>query len=205
MPHDAHQPLSQTIQVAFPVVGEGVPLDHGHALFTALSRIPGAGPWLRDSDAVAIHPIRGRDTGAGWLQLTPDSRLTLAIAPDDLPRVLPLAGQALAVGGGSISLGDHETSLLHPAPSVHCRLVILGEAADESGFEAAIGRELFSLEIRGELERGPRRALRVMDQTLMGYAVSVHGLSPEDSIHLQEAGLGGWRKLGAGVFAPLVA
>ena len=67
---------------------------------------------------------------------------------------------------------------------------------------AEIARELFSLEIRGELALGPRRDLRVLDQTLMGFAMSVHGLTGEDSVHLQEAGLGAWRKLGAGVFAP---
>jgi hypothetical protein len=68
---------------------------------------------------------------------------------------------------------------------------------------AEIARELFSLEIQGELALGPRRALRILDQTLMGFAVSVHGLSGEDSVHLQEAGLGAWRKLGAGVFTPV--
>ena len=202
MPHDAPHPLSQTIQVAFPVRGDGIPLDHGHALFTSLSRLPGVGPWLRDSDSIAIHPIHGQDTGAGWLRLTPVSRLVLGIAPDDLPRVLPLAGQEIRLEGRCIALGDPHTRLLDPAASLHSRLVTLGEDADEPRFLAEIARELFSLEIQGELALGTRRALRILDQTLMGFAVTVHGLSGEDSVHLQEAGLGAWRKLGAGVFTP---
>jgi len=36
----------------------------------------------------------------------------------------------------------------------------------------------------------------------VGYAVRVSGLSDEDSLKLQERGLGGKRRMGCGVFVP---
>ena len=47
-----------------------------------------------------------------------------------------------------------------------------------------------------------RRALRIKDQTHVGYSLLVEGLSAEESIRLQEQGLGGRRKLGCGLFLP---
>ena len=48
-----------------------------------------------------------------------------------------------------------------------------------------------------------RKALRIKQKTLVGYEVIIEGLSPEKSILIQEKGIGGKRKLGAGFFLPV--
>jgi hypothetical protein len=57
-------------------------------------------------------------------------------------------------------------------------------------------------EISGEPVIGAGGHLQLPDQSLPGFAVQLHGLTPEDSLHLQDAGLGDHRKLGCGVFLP---
>src|SRR5262249_25433300 len=50
----------------------------------------------------------------------------------------------------------------------------------------------------------PRRmVLRIKGRRIIGYALRVSALSAEESIRLQEEGLGGRRRLGAGFFLPV--
>jgi CRISPR-associated protein Cas6 len=57
--------------------------------------------------------------------------------------------------------------------------------------------------IRGEPEIGLRRAFRVGNHTIVGFGLSIHDLSDEGSIVLQERGLGGRRHHGCGFFNPI--
>jgi CRISPR-associated protein Cas6 len=50
-----------------------------------------------------------------------------------------------------------------------------------------------------------RRTLRIADKTIVGFALMASGLSAEESITLQEQGLGGRRRFGCGVFIPALA
>ena len=43
----------------------------------------------------------------------------------------------------------------------------------------------------------------VKGYTVVGYSVRLSGLSEADSVLIQECGLGGKRKMGAGVFVPI--
>ena len=48
-----------------------------------------------------------------------------------------------------------------------------------------------------------RRVIRIKGETHVGYAMLVEGLTAEESIVLQERGLGGRRLMGCGLFLPL--
>lgn len=47
-----------------------------------------------------------------------------------------------------------------------------------------------------------RRTIRVKEQTHVGYATIVQGLTADESIRLQEEGLGGRQLMGCGLFLP---
>jgi CRISPR-associated protein Cas6 len=47
-----------------------------------------------------------------------------------------------------------------------------------------------------------RRTLEIAGRTVVGYAVEVSGLTAEESIILQENGIGGRRRFGCGIFIP---
>ncbi len=45
-------------------------------------------------------------------------------------------------------------------------------------------------------------ARRIKEVRIVGFALLVEGLRPDESLRLQEVGLGGRRHLGCGVFVP---
>ncbi len=72
----------------------------------------------------------------------------------------------------------------------------------EEEFLAAAQRQREQLGIKGQAHLGARRTLRVRDKQVVGFAMDVTQLTAEESLTLQEKGLGGRRKMGCGVFVP---
>ncbi len=69
-----------------------------------------------------------------------------------------------------------------------------GEGQGEGSSSAAHAR----------LSLGKRRTLRIKDKEVVGYEVLVDCLTAAESIALQEAGLGGRRHMGCGIFVPMM-
>ena len=202
MPQGDSQPASHTLEVAFSLRGERIPVDHGYALFAALSRLPVEGPWLHASEAIGIHLIRGQYVGDGLLRLTEHSRLVVRLAAGELPSLLPIAGKTLELDGQRIGIGVPQTSLLRPASALYAHLVTTRNGQDEARFDTEIRHQLDALGIAGQATRGKRRVFRVKDKRVVAHSVLVSELTAEESIRLQEAGIGGRRKMGCGMFEP---
>ncbi|MGB0712566.1 MAG: type I-MYXAN CRISPR-associated protein Cas6/Cmx6 [Gammaproteobacteria bacterium] len=181
-----------------------MPLDHGYALYGAISRLlegPGK-PWLHESHEVGIHAIRGRFAGRGVLALTSRSELVIRAPEDWIDRFLPLAGQGVEIEGHAIELGFPVTRGLVPTTALYAHRVTTRNGQDEARFDAEIARRLSEEGIRGRPVRGPRRVFRVRDKRVVAHALLISELDANESLWLQERGLGGRRKLGCGVFLP---
>jgi CRISPR-associated protein Cas6 len=159
-----------------------------------------------------VHPIRGRHIGGRTLQLTEHSRLIIRVDAEHIARFLPLAGKSLRLLDRQIRIGVPQVHSLLPATALRSRLVTIklpetasqkGDAAKES-FSAAIGRQFATLgiSIQPKCSLGKRRTLRIKDKEVMGYEVLIESLAAEESLTLQEHGLGGRRKMGCGIFTP---
>ena len=101
-----------------------------------------------------------------------------------------------------------------PAANLASRLVTIRHALTPEAFEEGVKRELARLEIaampqfvpatRAKWEGQPlRRVLRIKDRKVVGYALRLTGFTAEESVRLQEEGLGGRRRMGCGVFVPI--
>jgi CRISPR-associated protein Cas6 len=99
---------------------------------------------------------------------------------------------------------------------VGSRLVTFRGALDLPRFEAHIRDKLSQLEIAAEPSFVPsehprwagqpkRRVMNIKDKRIVGYALRIVGLTAEESIRLQETGLGGRRRMGCGIFLPVGA
>lgn len=187
----------QVIDLSFPVQGKTVPVDHGYALYGALSRIC---PHLHQSEDAAVHLIRGRYCGEGLLALSSLSRLKLRIPAGKLPLYLALAGKSLDVDGHALRLGVPNPYLLLPKTAVYSHLVTTKNGNDEERFKAEVGKQMISLNVQGKLTIGRRRTFKVHGKQIVGYSMLVSELTAEESLTLQEKGLGGRRKMGCGVF-----
>lgn len=205
------------IDLAFPIVGQRVPRDHGYALYSALCRrLPGlhGAPWL------AVHPIGGTPAN-GALLLRRDSRLRLRVPTDHIPDVLPLAGTSLDLAGASLRVGAPSVHPLAPAANLDARLVVLTLTRPPRKENAEVGRnthdvsaiaERYEKELRRQLERigvsggeltlCGRHAMTVARARLIGYSVRLSNLDADSSLRVQERGLGGRRAMGCGVFRP---
>jgi CRISPR-associated protein Cas6 len=206
------------IDLSFPVLGTSLPTDHGYELYAALSRVL---PALHEGGLPCrIAPVRGIYAGDGLLQLNRRySRLRFRLALEAIPQVLSLAGKGLEVGGHRLRLGVPQVSALIPAPALAARLVTINVAHLERAPEAtefldAARRRLDALGIGGKagipmVETGPRagtphrRILRIRQRKVVGFALRVTGLAAEESIALQENGVGGRGKMGCGFFLPV--
>jgi CRISPR-associated endonuclease/helicase Cas3 len=207
-----------TIDLLFPAVGSQIPVEHGYALYSALSHQLKC---LHDGSVpFGLAPVNGLPVGGGKLQLDPtSSRLRLRVAASSIPQLLPLAGKRLDIKGHPIRLGVPSVAALRPVPVLIARMVAIKLAKPENvapapdAFLAAARRQLSELGVRGTLripehvnkrgQREPiRRVLRIKEKAVIGYALLVEGLTPEDSIQLQDKGLGGRARMGCGFFLP---
>lgn len=218
MPLDHTHNVCCTVEAAFPLHGAHLPIHHGAALYAALCGLPDIGAWLTTAEDIAIAPIAGRAETDGRLALTPDSRLLLRLPAAELPRVLCLTDQRLDIAGSALGLGQPQVRLPRPAAALRAGLVVFdgeGEpgltsaagdqaraASSPEAFVALVRRQLAALEISAEPVLGPAGHLQLPEYSAPGFALEITALTPDDSLHLQEAGLGDHRKLGCGVFVP---
>ncbi len=187
------------VDLAFRLKGPAVPVDHGYALYAALCRIL---PEIHEAKEIGVHPIRGIYNGNDKLQLSDSARLVLRLPDENIRSCLKLAGKRLEVDKHPLSVGMPEVRMLLPVARLRARLVTIKKFLGEEDFLEAVKRQLQSLDITCEVLLGQRRTFRVKDKQVVGFEVAATGLTAEDSVKLQENGLGGRRKMGCGVFVP---
>ncbi len=215
-----------TIDLRFKLNGDVIPVDHGYLLYGALSRLC---PFLHGAENyhdkktadTGIHPIAGTLVGNRLLSLNKDSYLTVRLDSADVISVLPLAGREVVIGDNRLQIGIPQPHMLAPAESLHSRLVTIKGKQDAESFLEAVNRQLKANGIEGVAQLTKRktkrsfegqqhdtsrhstyvrRTIRIKGTDIVGYAVTVSGLSAEDSITLQEVGIGGRRRCGCGIF-----
>ncbi|MFQ5780494.1 MAG: type I-MYXAN CRISPR-associated protein Cas6/Cmx6 [Nitrospiria bacterium] len=187
------------VDLVFRLIRSSIPVDHGYALYSAISRLI---PEIHHMKDVGIHPIRGVYTGNGVLNLNDRSRLILRLSNEFIRPLLKLAGKALDVEGHRLQVGVCETMALRPVTALYSRLVTIKGFMEPEHFLEAAKRQLQEKSITAELQLGSRRTLKIKEKQVLGFEVLATGLTAEDSIQLQEAGIGGRRKMGCGVFSP---
>lgn len=202
------------IDLAFTLTTQhSIPADHGYALYGAISRLL---PGVHREYRIAVHPIPGRQIGDRKLMLMPWSTLTLRVPDGQIAPVLPLAGNSLQIGDATLRVGVPQVHGLVPATALHSRLVVVKAAHVDPAsditpdrFLEAVRKQMDALgvspaamtAIPPNKDGHPRRrTLRIKGREIVGYELLVEGLTAEESITLQEHGLGGRRHMGCGVF-----
>jgi CRISPR-associated protein Cas6 len=187
------------VELRFPLTGAWLPCDHGQAIFRAIARlIPEAASagWLLVKDA---H--RARRASDALSRVAP-AGLWMRMPQGRVARMLELADRRLQVDGQPVRLGTPEISLLYPCSSLYARCVIINGCSSAAAFLAALCWRLDEMGIACEVEPGRRKQFRTGRRSAVGFALTLRGLSEEDSIALQEQGLGNHRHFGCGFFVP---
>ena len=176
------------VDLAFRLTGSKVPVDHGYALYSAISRLL---PEIHGAKNIGVHPIRGTYSGNGELMLRDSSRLILRLESERIGEVLKLAGKRLEIDKYNLRVGIPEVRMLRPRASLYSRLVTIKGFMEPDSFTEAAKRQLEKLGVAREIQVGARRTFRVKDKQVVGYEVTVSTLREEESLRLQEAGLWG--------------
>lgn len=185
--------------VLFDLVGSEIPADHGQVLFDALSALL---PWLKDEPTAGVHPIHGAPTGRNDnLVINRRIKLVLRLPVARLEEVKALCGKRFDTGVGEIAVGGLKEKVLTPFATLYSPVVDFG-TADEAAFLEAAHAELEEMGIRCGLIPGKQRKMRLTEGEISGYSLMLHDVSLQQSLQVQETGLGRHRGYGCGIFVP---
>lgn len=187
------------IDLSFQIIGKRIKVDHGAMLHGALSNIL---PFFHNDDSVGVKLIRGRYIGGGYLDISPISNLVLRLPASRIIDYISIAGKTIEIAGDKFRIGVFSSRSLIPSVAVHSHIVTTRNGHDEKRFKEEITRQLSAMGIRGTFVFGKRRTFQIHGKQIVGYEMIVTELTAEESIKLQEQGLGGRRKMGCGIFEP---
>ena len=191
-------PGDAAVDLVFPLDGQVLPRDHAQALQQALcARLP----WLGAEPRAGIHPIKLVPGNEEQALLSRRARLLLRVGAGRVDELMALAGLELDVAGHRVRLGaPHRRELQAHATLYAYRLA--ADSADEMTFMTTVAGELATLAIGGERVCGKRQRMVVAGRVLDTFSLMLHALAPEQSLRLQQFGLGPHRLLGCGIFVP---
>ena len=173
--------------------------DHAGALSLAVRR---ALPWFDDEAEAGILPLSGLARGDGVRFVGRRSRLALRLPLRRSASADSLAGARLDLDGVALKLGASSIRPLVPARGVVYSHFVSMDTDDEIEFLARCRVLLAERGLKPQLITGKARELRALAGLVRGFSLMLHGLGAAESLAVQEAGLGGHRALGCGIFVP---
>jgi CRISPR-associated protein Cas6 len=153
-PRDELVDLRDVVDVSFRIECPCLPLDHAHALSSALLEQL---PWLATEEHAGIHQIHGAESGNGWmrpqdpekdlLHLSRRARLRLRVPEAMTTDAQSLVGARLDIGGFVLAIGEMNVLPLQGLPVVFARHVVADPEQDEAGFLSRMAAELRRLDV----------------------------------------------------------
>lgn len=188
--------IVEMTDAVFDVSGDIIPPIYQFALWDALVHHV---PVLAEDPLTGVVPLRTSASAAGML-LAKRSKLVLRLTQSLADNFNQLAGKRLEITGCTLQLGPGKLRKIQAYPTLHAHLVASDK--DEVAFLQDVKARLSELGIEGKLLCGMRNTLAAADRTIHGYSLVIHDLKPDDSLRLQYAGLGAYRRYGCGIFIP---
>jgi CRISPR-associated protein Cas6 len=198
----------QIVDAVFAIACPCLPVDHAYALQQAIEE---ALPWFAQEPQAGLHTVHGAASSSGWmrpegahalLQLSHRARLALRLPAHRAEQAAALVGRTLQVAGWPLHVEKMALRPLSRITTLFSRCVVLA-AGDEAAFVSAATEELGALGIRAErMVCGRVTPVATPERTYQGRSLMLAGLTLEQSLLLQQSGLGGGRRFGCGLFIP---
>jgi len=198
------------VDLAFRIKCPTLPLDHAYALSSGLLREL---PWLAEEDHTGVHLIHGAASGNGWyrpedtsgelLHLSRRARMRLRLPRHRLDDARELTGKKLDISGHSLEFGESEVCLLSSLATLFARYVITDEDTQEERFLEQAVEQLQAIDVPcRKLLSGITHTLAFPEGPVFTRSLMVADLEPEQSVRLQQIGIGPGRTIGCGLFIP---
>lgn len=197
------------VDVCFSIRCKTLPIDHAHALS---QQIQHRLPWLAEEPDAGIHLIHVAESGNGWmrpdepgqlLHLSKRTKLTLRVPAHRTGDTGILSGQTLDIDGNALQIGTSTIRKLTATSIVFARHIINDHDTNEHDFLQRQYRALQAMDITvSKMMCGKMRAQKHPDGDLHTRSLMIADLKVEQSVLLQEKGLGPGRLFGCGLFLP---
>lgn len=196
--------------LSFRMQARCLPVDHAYALSRAITDVL---PWLESEPDAGIHLIHVAESGNGWyrpadsarelLQVSRRTRLRLRLPKARLDDARSLTGRHLDVGGHEIVVGESTARSLSAHTTLFSRHVIIEAAQSEAEFVEHCVAQLRGMGIKvRKLLCGRKSAFEFPERRILVRSLMLAELEPEESVLLQQRGVGPGRKIGCGLFIP---
>jgi len=203
-----YQVPDDIFDLVFRVRGTSLDIDHAFALSAALQA------HLTDEicSKIGVHGVRMAGSGNGWnrpeqsdaeLPLSQRARLVIRVHRDDSEEVAQIMNQRLQIGEQEITVGSSVMRSLSTIGTLHARAICCDRQQSETDFLTEVAGLLKQIGIKvSKMICGRCGEIRAGNETIFTRALMVADLEPEESVTLQQQGLGGGRMLGCGLFVP---
>jgi hypothetical protein len=185
------------IDAVFPVYGSTLNADHNYYLFAALCSLV---PEFHELPGFCFNTINGLPDGKGSIKLGDKSILRIRFPVEYADLIRSLSKVRFTVNGCKLNLDSPRYETLKTSDTLSSRLVTINT---DDVFLYVLEHQLEKLGVNAKVIIGDRKSVRITKSRpydIWGYKVTLKNLSPENSIKIQEIGLGGKRRLGCGVF-----
>lgn len=199
------------VDVRFDIDCRHLPVDHSYALYAALKD---ALPWLAGDPTIGVHSVHVAGSQNGWerpehgsdqhLVVSRRTKLTVRVSKERVDSLMEqLSGTTLDISGCPMTIGQGKIRPLSKEATLFARYVVTGPADSEEQFLSWAADELGAIDIRlRKALCGKDTPLATPGGTIRTRSLMLADLSQEDSVRLQQIGLGPHREMGCGIFIP---
>jgi CRISPR-associated protein Cas6 len=201
------------VDLVFDIQCRELPVDHAHDLSQALKDHL---PELEVDEHLGVHSVHLAGSQNGWerpdpklgqrLILSRRTKLTLRVGKDQRDKVQEvLDGVELDIAGCALRIGKSKTRPLSSQGTIFSRYVVLepGEEDDENAFLHRIVRHRSERGIRVKKALcGKTTEVAGPDGPVQTRSIMIAGLAAEESVRVQQEGIGPLRHMGCGIFIP---
>jgi CRISPR-associated protein Cas6 len=207
-PETGFEVTDEVFDLVFRLRGSKLEIDHAYELAEALRSHFKAETFAR----IGVHGVRMAGSGNGWnrpqqtdteMPLSRRARLAIRLQHEDYDEVARISDQTLQLGRQQLDIGVSSIRKLSSMASLYARAVCCDPDQSEPDFLAQVAADLQGLNIKvTRMICGRSGEIRSKRGALFTRALMVADLKPEESVCLQQRGLGEARLLGCGLFVP---
>jgi CRISPR-associated protein Cas6 len=197
------------VDVVYSIDCRALPVDHAYALSQAIQR---ALPWFAEEDSAGLHTIHVAESGNGWMRpdqadallyLSRRTKLTLRLPKHRIEDAGKLTGQTLDIDGKPLRVEKSVVRPLSTITTLFSRYIVTRDGTDEAVFLQDAMALFHKMGVHPKkMLCGMEHVISTPDRTIRARSLMLADLAVEESVKLQQQGLGTNRKLGCGLFIP---
>lgn len=205
-----YQVPEKIIDVAFKIKCKTLPLDHADSLSGQIIKHL---PWAKDEHGFAIHQIHVAESANGWfrpedpeneiLNVSHRTKMTLRVPSSKLILLDELVGKTLDIDGHPLTVGQYSKKVLSKMTTIFARYVDTEGQEDEADFIEMVYQNLTERDIKvRKMLSGKLTKHQISGETVLTRKIMLSDLERDESIVLQEEGIGDKQRYGIGIFLP---